>query len=308
MSCEAEARKRVIYRVTFVGFVVNLVLTAMKFAAGIAGRSGAMVADAVHSCSDMLTDIVVIAFAKVSAKPRDDGHDYGHGKYETLATIIISAGTLLSSIRAIRIVLDGGELPRPGAVALAAAAVSIVVKEILYRYTVREGRRVESPSMVANAWHHRSDALSSLGTLAGIGCAYFLGQRWRIADPIAALVVAVFIFKIAFDLIRTGLGELLERSLPDETEREILGIVTADPRVGEPHNLRTRRIGAAIAVEVHVRVDGAMSVARSHELTVDIERRLRARFGEGTIISIHVEPAKCPSGAEIPGVDPPSCP
>ena len=307
MSCEAEARKRVIYRVTFVGFVVNLVLTAMKFVAGIAGRSGAMVADAVHSCSDMLTDIVVIAFAKVSAKPRDDGHDYGHGKYETLATIIISlalaavgAGILLSSIRAIRIVVDGGELPRPGAVALAAAAVSIVVKEILYRYTVREGRRVESPSMVANAWHHRSDALSSLGTLAGIGCAYFLGQRWRIADPIAALVVAVFIFKIAFDLIRTGLGELLERSLPDETEREILGIVTADPR--------TRRIGAAIAVEVHVRVDGAMSVARSHELTVDIERRLRARFGEGTIISIHVEPAKCPSGAEIPGVDPPSCP
>ena len=237
MSCEAEARKRVIYRVTFVGFVVNLVLTAMKFAAGIVGRSGAMVADAVHSCSDMATDVVVIAFAKISAKPRDDGHDYGHGKYETLATIIISlalaavgAGILLSSIRAIRIVVDGGELPRPGAVALAAAAVSIVVKEILYRYTVREGRRVESPSMVANAWHHRSDALSSLGTLAGIGCAYFLGQRWRIADPIAALVVAVFIFKIAFDLIRTGLGELLERSLPDETEREILGIVTADPR------------------------------------------------------------------------------
>ena len=128
-----------------------------------------MVADAVHSCSDMATDVVVIAFAKISAKPRDDGHDYGHGKYETLATIIISlalaavgAGILLSSIRAIRIVVDGGELPRPGAVALAAAVVSIVIKEILYRYTVREGCRVESPSMVANAWHHRSDALSSL--------------------------------------------------------------------------------------------------------------------------------------------------
>ena len=293
MSCEAEARKRVIYRVTFVGFVVNLVLTAMKFAAGIVGRSGAMVADAVHSCSDMATDVVVIAFAKISAKPRDDVHDYGHGKYETLATIIISlalaavgAGILLSSIRAIRIVVDGGELPRPGAVALAAAVVSIVIKEILYRYTVREGCRVESPSMVANAWHHRSDALSSLGTL----------------------VVAVFIFKVAFDLIRTGLGELLERSLPDETEQEILGIVTADPEVGEPHNLRTRRIGAAIAVEVHVRVDGAMSVARSHELTVDIERRLRARFGQGTIISIHVEPVKCPAEAGIPGGDPPSCP
>lgn len=299
MSAEAEIRKRKIYRVTFIGFVVNLLLTGLKFVAGIVGRSGAMVADAVHSCSDMATDVVVIAFAKISAKPRDDGHDYGHGKYETLATIIISlalaavgAGILLNSVRAIRIVVEGGLLPRPGAVALVAAVVSIAVKEILYRYTIREGRLVDSPSVVANAWHHRSDALSSLGTLAGIGCAYFLGDKWRIADPIAALVVAVFIFKIAFDLIRTGLGELLERSLPDDVEREILQIVTASSEVREPHNLRTRRIGASIAVEVHVRVDGGMSVSRSHELTVDIERRLRARFGAGTMISIHVEPVK----------------
>ena len=214
------------------------------------------------------------------------------------ALAAVGAGILLSSIRAIRIVVDGGELPRPGAVALAAAVVSIVIKEILYRYTVREGRRVESPSMVANAWHHRSDALSSLGTLAGIGCAYFLGDKWRIADPIAALVVAVFIFKIAFDLIRTGLDELLERSLPEDVEEEILRVVAANPEVREPHNLRTRRIGASIAVEVHVRVDGAMSVCRSHELTEDIERRLRARFGEGTMIAIHVEPLKAACRAE----------
>lgn len=307
MPTEAEIRKRKIYRVTLIGFAVNLVLAAGKLAAGILGRSGAMVADAVHSCSDMATDVAVIAFARVSAKPRDDDHDYGHGKYETLATIVISlvlaavgAGILLGSIRAIRVVVDGGLLPRPGAVALVAAAVSIVAKEILYRYTVREARAVESPSMIANAWHHRSDALSSLGTLVGIGCAYFLGERWRIADPIAALVVAVFIFKIAFDLIRSGLGELLERSLPDDVEREILRIVTADPEVREPHNLRTRRIGASIAIEVHVRVDGAMSVSRSHLLTVGIERRLRERFGSGTMIAIHVEPIKCPVGAEKP--------
>lgn len=254
MSSEAEIRKRKIYRVTFVGFVVNLVLSVLKLAAGIVGRSGAMVADAVHSFSDLATDVVVIAFARISAKPRDDGHDYGHGKYETLATIIISlalgivgAGILAGSIRDIRIVVDGGLLPRPGLVALVAAGVSIVVKEILYRYTVREGRAVDSPSVVANAWHHRSDALSSLGTLVGIACAYFLGQKWRIADPIAALVVAVFIFKVAFDLVRTGLNELLERSLPADVEEEILRIVTADPEVCQPHNLRTRRIGAAIA-------------------------------------------------------------
>ena len=305
MSGEAEIRKKKIYRVTFIGFAVNLLLAGIKLAAGILGRSGAMVADAVHSFSDMATDVVVIAFAKISAKPKDEGHDYGHGKYETLATIIISlalaavgTGILVNSIGAIRVVVDGGLLPRPGTVALLAAAVSIVVKEILYRYTVREGRRVSSPSMIANAWHHRSDALSSLGTLAGIGCAYFLGDKWRIADPIAALVVAVFIFKIAFDLIRTGLDELLERSLPEDVEEEILRVVAANPEVREPHNLRTRRIGASIAVEVHVCVDGAMSVCRSHELTEDIERRLRARFGEGTMIAIHVEPLKAACRAE----------
>ena len=305
MSGEAEIRKKKIYRVTFIGFAVNLLLAGIKLAAGILGRSGAMVADAVHSFSDMATDVVVIDFAKISAKPKDEGHDYGHGKYETLATIIISlalaavgTGILVNSIGAIRVVVDGGLLPRPGTVALLAAAVSIVVKEILYRYTVREGRRVSSPSMIANAWHHRSDALSSLGTLAGIGCAYFLGDKWRIADPIAALVVAVFIFKIAFDLIRTGLDELLERSLPEDVEEEILRVVAANPEVREPHNLRTRRIGASIAVEVHVRVDGTMSVCRSHELTEDIERRLRARFGEGTMIAIHVEPLKAACRAE----------
>ena len=240
MSGEAEIRKKKIYRVTFIGFAVNLLLAGIKLAAGI----------------------------------------------------------LVNSIGAIRVVVDGGLLPRPGTVALLAAAVSIVVKEILYRYTVREGRRVSSPSMIANAWHHRSDALSSLGTLAGIGCAYFLGDKWRIADPIAALVVAVFIFKIAFDLIRTGLDELLERSLPEDVEEEILRVVAANPEVREPHNLRTRRIGASIAVEVHVRVDGTMSVCRSHELTEDIERRLRARFGEGTMIAIHVEPLKAACRAE----------
>ena len=178
MSSEAEIRKRKIYRVTFVGFVVNLVLSVLKLAAGIVGRSGAMVADAVHSFSDLATDVVVIAFARISAKPRDDGHDYGHGKYETLATIIISlalgivgAGILAGSIRDIRIVVDGGLLPRPGLVALVAAGVSIVVKEILYRYTVREGRAVDSPSVVANAWHHKFSCFFQL-------CQFEMGDIW----------------------------------------------------------------------------------------------------------------------------------
>ncbi|HIW65438.1 MAG TPA: cation diffusion facilitator family transporter [Candidatus Alistipes intestinipullorum] len=304
MSSESEIRKGKIYRITIAGSIVNLVLSLLKLVAGIVGRSGAMVADAVHSFSDLATDVVVIAFARISSKPKDDDHDYGHGKYETLATIIISlalgvvgAGIWIKSIDDIHFVFRGGELERPGLIAFVAALVSIVVKEVLYRYTVRVGRAVNSPSVIANAWHHRSDALSSLGTLVGIGCAYFLGQKWRIADPIAALVVGIFILKVAYDLFRTGLGELLEASLPAETEQEILQIVTSNPEVREPHNLRTRRIGAAIAIEVHVRVDGALTVAHSHELTVDIERRLRARFGQETMIAIHVEPVKKPSAA-----------
>lgn len=297
MDREAEIRKRKIYRVTLVGFVVNLLLACLKLAAGWLGRSAAMTADAVHSFSDMATDVVVLLFARISAKPEDDGHDYGHGKYETLATVIISlalvavgGGILLSSVKALAVVAEGGVLPRPGGVALAAAVVSIVAKEVLYRYTVREGRCVDSPCVVANAWHHRSDVLSSLGTLAGIGCALFLGERWRIADPIAAILVAVFIFRIAFDLIREGLGVLLERSLPAEVEREILEIATVDPRVKKPHHLRTRSVGTSIAIELHIRVDGEMTVRRSHDLTVEIERRLRERFGRGTMVAIHVEP------------------
>lgn len=293
---------------TSVGLVVNLLLSAGKLAAGLLGRSGAMVADAVHSFSDVATDVVVIVFARISAKPEDATHNYGHGKFETLAAILVAlalaavgAGILVHAIRAVQEVLQGAVLPRPGAIALAAAVLSIGVKEALYWYTVRVGRAVESPSVVANAWHHRSDALSSLGTLVGIGCAYFLGERWRVADPIAAMVVAVFIFKITFDLLRVGIDELLERSLPPATEAEILRLITADPRIREPHHLRTRRIGAAIAVEVHVCVDGAMSVACSHTLTVGIERRLREQFGPGTMIAVHVEPfpgQRCPDGAE----------
>ena len=267
-------RTRKIYRVTWIGMVVNIALSLLKLAAGILGRSGAMIADAVHSISDLATDVIVLIFARISSKPEDAGHNYGHGKYETLASILISlaliavgGGILADSIHNIRLVLTGEIIGRPGAIALIAAAISIVAKEVLYRYTVRVGRQTDSPSVVANAWHHRSDALSSIGTLTGIGLAYFLGDKWRIADPLAALVVSVFIFKIAFDLLRSGLGELLEH-----------------------HHLRTRRIGATVAIEAHIRVDPRMSVLRSHQLTVDIERRLKERFGPNTLISIHVEP------------------
>ena len=294
-----DIRTKRIYRVTLLGMFVNMILFVFKLVAGFLGRSGAMIADAVHSASDFATDVVVLAFVRISAKPRDDDHKWGHGKYETLASLIIGVALfavgveiLLDSAEKIKAVAEGEVLPRPGAIAIIAAAVSIVAKEALFQWTVRVGKQVESPSVVANAWHHRSDALSSIGALLGIGAAYFLGEKWRIADPIAAIVVAALIIKVAIDLCSTALAELLEKSLPKEVEEEILAIILATPNVYKPHNLRTRRIGSDIAIEVHIRVDGNMSVFASHEISKEIERALRARFGERTAVAIHIEPMK----------------
>ena len=294
-----EIRTKQIYRVTLLGMFVNMILFAFKLVAGIVGRSGAMVADAVHSASDFATDIVVLAFVRISAKPRDNDHKWGHGKYETLASLIIGVALfavgveiLMDSALKIKAVANGEILPRPGVIAIIAAAVSIVVKEALYQWSVYVARKVESPSVKANAWHHRSDALSSVGTLLGIGVAYFLGEKWRIADPIAAIVVAALIMNVSITLCRTALAELLEKSLPKAVEEEILSIILSVPNVHKPHNLRTRRIGANIAIEVHIRVEGTMTVHDSHEISRQIEDALRSRFGEQTAVAIHIEPIK----------------
>ena len=278
---------------------VNALLFVFKLVAGVVGRSGAMIADAAHSASDLATDVVVLGFVRISSKPRDDDHKWGHGKYETLASLIIgialfaiAAEFFIESAEKIKAVSNGAVLPRPGAIALIAAAVSVVAKEVLYRYTIRKGKALESPSVVANAWHHRSDALSSIGALIGIGLAYFLGEEWRIADPIAEIVVAALIVNVSIDLCRTALAELLEKSLPRAVEEEILQIISATPNVYNPHNLRTRRIGADIAIEVHIRVEGSMSVYDSHEISKEIERALRERYGEHTAVAIHIEPLK----------------
>ena len=294
-----EIRTKQIYRVTLLGMFVNMALLAFKLVAGIVGRSSAMIADAVHSASDFATDVVVLAFVKLSSKPKDACHKYGHGKYETVASIVIAlalvavgVGICINGAEKIAAVVRGEQIARPEFIALVAAVVSIATKEWLYRYTVKVGQKTESSAVVANAWHHRSDALSSIGTLIGIGCAYTLGGVWVIADPIAAIVVAAMILKVAIDLLRKGFDELVDGSLPVELEEEIVRIITEDAAISQPHNLRTRRIGSTIAIEVHIRVDGEMSVRESHALTESIERRLRARFGEGTIVSIHVEPIK----------------
>lgn len=292
-------REREIYKVTLVGSAANVLLTVFKFVAGIVGHSAAMTADAVHSLSDLLTDAVVLLFVRISSKPEDKDHDYGHGKYETLATTIVglalaavAMGLGWKAIEALLFWYEGGTLEAPGMLALWAAVVSIVIKELVYQYTVHRGKDLNSPAVEANAWHHRSDALSSLGTLAGIGGAILLGDRWTVLDPIAGLVVSLFILRVAWMLLKGGFNELLEASLPDEVEHEILAIVTSFPDVSDPHHLRTRRIGSRYAIELHIRMDGQMPLAASHARTCEIERALKDRFGERTLITLHVEPIK----------------
>lgn len=296
---ETKDREHRIYFVTLMGSVVNIVLLVFKFMAGILGGSAAMIADAVHSLSDFMTDIVVLLFVKISSKPEDKDHDYGHGKYETLATSLIGVALLCvglyifySGAYRTWAAFKGAPIEQPGIVALWAALFSIVMKEWTYRFTVKVGKEVQSQAVVANAWHHRSDALSSIGTAVGISGAIFLGEDWAVLDPIAAVVVSIFIIRTAAMLVSGSLDELLEKSLPDDEERQIEQIVHSEPEVSGMHHLCTRRIGNRIAIEMHLRMPGEISLHESHAHATNIERKLRSHFGERTHINIHVEPLK----------------
>lgn len=292
-------REKEIFRVTWTGSIVNFALLVFKFVAGIVGHSAAMVADAVHSLSDFVTDIIVVAFVRISGKPEDEGHDYGHGKYETLATAIIGLilffvgiGIMFNGAKSVFDTINGKPLAAPSILSLTVAALSILLKELLYRYTIHKAKGLNSQAMIANAWHHRSDAFSSIGTFIGIGGAICLGEQWRILDPLAAIVVSIFIMRVAVQLLKPCVDELLERSLPAETENIILEIIRSFPEVSEPHHLRTRRIGNRLAIEVHIRMNGNTTLAEAHSLASEVEKRLKYEFGKDTHIGIHMEPLK----------------
>ena len=290
-------RNREIYKVTLVGGAVNVLLLVFKFVAGILGHSAAMVADAVHSLSDFVTDVIVLAFVRISSKPKDKSHDYGHGKYETLAMTIIGMALLAAAIgiiyggaQKIADWLGGQRLEAPGTLALWAALLSVVLKEAVYRYSMLKARQLNSQAVEANAWHHRSDALSSVGTAIGIGGAIFLGQRWTVLDPLASVIVGAFIVKVAIELLGRGIGDLLEQSLPDEIETEILQLAATVPGISEPHDLRTRRIGDHYAIELHILVDGDIPLREAHDRASEVEQLLRNHYGDDTHVVVHVEP------------------
>ena len=283
--------------VTLVGSVVNIILTVFKIFAGVLGRSTAMIADGIHSLSDLLSDIVVIVFVKISAKGRDKDHDYGHGKFETFATLIISlmlivvAVNLMSGgINKIRQILDGGEVSSPGMIALWAAVASIVLKEILYRYTIIQGKALNSPMMIANAWHHRSDAFSSVGSLLGIAGAIFLGDKFVILDPITGCVISIFILVRAVNRSVPAIKELLDVSLPDDVEEKIEATAKSVKGVVDLHELKTRREGPGIIMEGHLVLDSEISLKEAHDISKKVEAALRKEFGSETQISLHLEP------------------
>jgi len=292
-------REKEIYKVTLVGSAGNVALLTFKFIAGIMGHSSAMIADAIHSLSDFVTDLVVLVFVNISAKPQDQSHDYGHGKFETIATFLIglalvaaATGIAISGIQKLVAWWGGETLEAPGWIALWAALLSILIKELLYQYTARKGRKLDSQVMIANAWHHRSDALSSIGAAVGIGGAIWLGNRWTVLDPLASIVVGLMLVKVAWGLLKTSVNELTECSLPAETEQEIMQIIQSFADVQEPHNLRTRRIGNRLAIEAHVRMDGQLPLQTVHERATTIEHKLKERFGEKTHVTLHMEPIK----------------
>ena len=302
--------------VTLVGSVVNAALTVFKIVAGIIGHSAAMVADGVHSLSDLLSDVVVLVFVRISGKGRDKNHDYGHGKFETFATLIISlmllvvgANLMSSGIASIKKILGGESVEAPGMIALWAALLSIVSKEILYRYTAVQGRKLDSPMMVANAWHprinakkirssalmadawhHRSDALSSVGSLLGIGGAILLGDKFVILDPLAGCVISIFIIVMAVRMSIPAIKELLDVSLPDEMEDEIERTAKGVPGVVDLHELKTRRGGPGIVLEGHLVLHSDISLEQAHSISKQVELALRDRFGDSTQISLHLEP------------------
>ena len=293
-------RDKKVYRVTLLGSVVNLLLLVFKFVAGVLGHSAAMIADAVHSLSDFVTDLIVIVFVKISSKPEDADHAYGHGKYETLASCIIGLALIVvgvmmgynATVKIVDVVRNGTELASPGIIALAAAVLSIVLKEWMFHLTRKVAREVDSPAVEANAWHHRSDALSSVGTAIGIGGAVLLGSKWAVLDPIAALVVSVFIVVQAAKILSDAIGQLMEKSLPRDVEQRICEIVYEEEGTSDIHHLRTRKIGSQISIELHVRMNGYLTLREVHDKSIAIEKRLRAAFGDSTYISLHVEPLK----------------
>ena len=292
-----KTRAQKAQQVTWIGAIINVILSTGKILAGFIGKSSAMIADGIHSLSDLITDVIVIIFFRISDAEKDERHPYGHGKFETFSTFLIALvlfavglGIFYGGTSKIISVIKGDLLPQPQMIALWAALISIVCKEALFQYTKIVGKQIQSQSIIANAWHHRSDAFSSIGVAIGIAGAIFLGDKWVILDPIAGVIVSFFIMKTAIELSLPSIQELMEVSLPKETVRKIEMLMMENPQIKSFHKLRTRKIGEVFVIDVHIQLDNAISLVQAHNIAGALSQRMRETFGSRTQVNIHTEP------------------
>lgn len=283
--------------VTMVGFWINAALVILKLFFGYWGHSDALVADGYHSVSDFLTDFLVLFFIGIAYKKADNRHPYGHGKFETIGSVGISIILIIVAIfigyEGFKTIIDsfeGVKIPRPDVWTIVVAAISILAKEFCYRYTIAYGRKYNSSSIIANAWHHRTDALSSIATLVGVSISFFLGEAWRILDPIASVIIAGFILWSAIKIAMPSIDELLENSVPEEEVQNIRNIISEVKGVENVHNLRCRYNGHSMIIDVNIHVDPDITVKEGHEIATAVEENLKGNFGNDLIIYIHVEP------------------
>ncbi len=289
-----QSGTRTALRVSYVTMGINFLLAALKLAAGLIARSGAMVSDAVHSASDVFSTIIVIIGMRAAGKESDREHPYGHERLECVAAMILAGALLATGLmigyQGIRSILSSGseELPVPGMLALIAAAVSIGVKESMFHYTRAAAKQVNSEALMADAWHHRSDALSSVGALIGIGGAR-LGLP--ILDPIASLVICLMIVKAAYDIFRDAVDKMVDRSCDEETEQAIRALALRRDGVMHIDRMMTRQFGNRVYVEMEISVDGEMALRKAHDIAEQVHNEIEQEFPQVKHIMIHVNPS-----------------
>lgn len=284
-------------RVGWVGLLSNLVLAAAKAVAGILGHSQAVLADALHSLTDSVTDVAVILGVRYWTAPADEDHPHGHGRIETLITVVIGlvvgAVAIGMGVEAIRGLRHPPEAA-PTGIAFVVALVSIVVKEALYRWTARVGREVHSPALVANAWHHRSDAISSIPAAAAVAMA-MIDPEWAVVDRVGAVVVCLLILQASWHILRPAIDQLIDAGAPASDRRRIEELALQVDGVEAAHAVRTRYVGSDLAVDLHVEVDGGLSVGEGHTIAVAVRRKLVEEGPNVTDAVVQIEPHRLPS-------------
>jgi cation diffusion facilitator family transporter len=286
------SREKYVRKVTWIGFLINIALASIKFLAGYFGRSQALIADAIHSVTDTVTDFAVIAGSHFWSRPADESHPYGHRRLETLVTVFIGLmlaaaglGIGWDAVSALR----EKAASRPGWIAMAAAIVSILTKEALYRWTALAGKKIKSPALAANAWHHRTDAISSIPVVLAVGGALIF-PSWSFLDQVGAVVVSIFILHAATTIIWPGISELIDAGVPEEMKQEITKIACENSGVQDVHKVRTRYISASILVDMHIVVDGSITVREGHGIADEVENKIIDSIPNVLGVVIHVDP------------------